>query len=80
MGNTHQELCSAERASAQRALRKAKMIECEKLKQGYAYVKATSSMEVLVPCDEEGKPTKEGEDILKRYRDSTKKYGYYLEY
>lgn len=51
-----------------RALKKAKDKEKEQLKQGWRYVQISKTSKVLVPC-KNGKPTKEGEEIIKRYQE-----------
>lgn len=51
-----------------RALKKAKEREQERIKQGWQFVKITPRMKVFVPC-KNGKPTKEGENIIKRYKE-----------
>ena len=51
-----------------RALKKAKDKEEEQLKQGWQYVQISKMHKVLVP-HKDGKPTKEGEEIIKRYQE-----------
>lgn len=51
-----------------RALKKAKDKEKEQLKQGWQYVQISKTSKVLVPF-KKGKPTKEGEEIIKRYQE-----------
>lgn len=51
-----------------RALEKAKRQEKEKLSKGYRYVKVNDRTEVLVPCDKNGKPTKEGLARIKKLK------------
>ena len=51
-----------------RMLSKAKEREKEQLKQGWQYVQISKMHKVLVP-HKNGKPTKEGEEIIKRYKE-----------
>ena len=51
-----------------RMLSKAKEREKEQLKQGWQYVQISKTSKILVPF-KKGKPTKEGEEIIKRYQE-----------
>lgn len=46
---------------ATKALSKAKKLEGKMLLQGWRYIFATPHIQVLVPCDKNGKPTAEGQ-------------------
>lgn len=72
MGNTLEEIQFDGHKAALRALQRAKKIEADKIKKGYAYVEATKTLKVLVPCDRKGKPTEEGRKILESYRRTIK--------
>lgn len=50
-----------EKDRAGRALLKAKAVERNHLAKGWRYVQVTKNIQVLVPCDKNGKPTKEGQ-------------------
>lgn len=54
---------SIEKEKSLESLKKAKAIENKRLKDGWKYIKIKPSLQVLVPCDKNGKPK---EDILKR--------------
>ncbi len=46
---------------ANKALAKAKSIEQKKIRQGWRWVRISKLSKILVPCDKNGKPTKEGQ-------------------
>ena len=46
---------------ANKALSKARKLEEKMLSQGWRYIFATPHIQVLVPCDKNGKPTAEGQ-------------------
>lgn len=53
---------------ATKALTKAKAQEKKRLKQGWKWIRISNLSKVLVPCDKNGKPTKEGQrriDVLR---------------
>lgn len=53
---------------ATKALTKAKAQEKKRLKQGWRWIRISNLSKVLVPCDKNGKPTKEGQrriDVLR---------------
>ena len=54
---------SIEKEKGLESLKKAKAVENKRLKDGWKYIKINHSLQVLVPCDKNGKPK---EDILKR--------------
>jgi len=47
-----------------KALKVAKNIERERLDNGYRYVKLTKQLQICVPCDDKGRPTEEGRDMI----------------
>ena len=51
----------SEKDRATKALSKAKKLEGKRLSQGWRYIFATPNIQVLVPCDKNGKPTAEGQ-------------------
>lgn len=53
-----------------RTLEKAKLMEKEKLAKGYRYIKIDNRTKALIPCDKDGKPTKEGEESIKAIKAS----------
>lgn len=53
-----------------RTLEKAKLMEKEKLEKGYRYIKIDNRTKALIPCDKDGKPTKEGEESIKAIKAS----------
>lgn len=53
-----------------RTLEKAKLMEKEKLAKGYRYIKIDNRTKALIPCDKDGKPTKEGEEFIKAIKAS----------
>ena len=50
------------------ALSKAKAAEDEKFANGWKYVKVNGRTQVLVPCDNDGNPTKVGEKMINRVK------------
>lgn len=48
-------------AKANKALARAKNIEQKKIRQGWRWVRISKLSKILVPCDKNGKPTKEGQ-------------------
>lgn len=55
-------------ARANKALEKAKDIESKKIEQGWRWIRISYLSKILVPCDKNGKPTKEGQrriDVLR---------------
>ena len=46
---------------ANKALSKARKLEEKRLSQGWRYIFATQHIQILVPCDKNGKPTAEGQ-------------------
>ena len=46
--------------SDHKALKAAKRLEERRIKDGWRYVQATPMIQVFVPCDKSGKPTKDG--------------------
>lgn len=46
---------------ANRALRMAKRLEGKRLSLGWKYINATQNIQVLVPCNKDGTPTKDGQ-------------------
>ena len=59
---------SMERGKAFRSLAKAKAIERKRLAQGWQYVRIDPRTEVLVPCDENGNPTEEGQIKIAKHK------------
>lgn len=43
-----------------KALKAAKKLEEKRLNDGWRYVQATPTLQILVPCKKDGKPTEEG--------------------
>ena len=52
-----------------KALKKAKEVEKSKLKKGWRWKRVHSSLSMLVPCDKKGNPTKEGADMIAKYKE-----------
>lgn len=55
-------------ARANKALERAKAQEKKRLKQGWRWIRVSNLSKILVPCDKNGKPTKEGQrriDVLR---------------
>lgn len=50
------------------ALAKAHRQERQMIRMGYRWIRVNERMTVLVPCDDNGKPTKEGERRIERMR------------
>jgi hypothetical protein len=46
---------------AKKALSKARKLEEKRLSHGWRYIFATPHIQILVPCDKNGKPTAEGQ-------------------
>ena len=46
---------------ATKALSKARKLEEKRLSQGWRYIFATTNIQILVPCDKNGRPTAEGQ-------------------
>ena len=46
---------------ATKALSKARKLEEKRLSQGWRYIFANPHIQILVPCDKNGKPTAEGQ-------------------
>ena len=59
---------SMERGKAFRSLAQAKAIERKRLAQGWKYIRIDDRTEVLVPCDKNGKPTREGLMKIERHK------------
>ena len=55
-----------EKENSIKALEKAKRLEAKRKKAGWRYVKVDARLQVFVPCDENGKPTKEGKERIER--------------
>jgi hypothetical protein len=51
------------------ALNKAKAMEQRYIKNGHKYVKITDSIKVLVPFGKDGKPTKDGDRIIRNIKE-----------
>lgn len=49
-------------------LRKLKETEKSKISFGWRYIQVTKTMKVLIPCDREGNPTKEGLEKINAYK------------
>jgi hypothetical protein len=50
------------------ALEAAKRIEQEKITNGYRWIKINEKNKILVPCNEDGSPTKEGLKIMSCFK------------
>ena len=62
-----QELIYLDRNRAEKALLRAKIIERRKLRNGWRYIQVNKATQLLVPCDDKGKPTKEGQQKIDEY-------------
>lgn len=61
---------SSSESLAERALEKCKKREKKLIEQGYRYYQIGRITQVLIPCDEHGHPTKEGQEkicIMKKH-------------
>ena len=52
------------------ALERAKKVERKKQKEGYRWIKINERLKTFVPCDENGKPTLEGERKIAMLKES----------
>lgn len=53
-----------------KALERAKNQEEDNIKNGHRYIKVNKILEILVPCDKNGVPTKKGEMMIKILKES----------
>lgn len=56
--STFKDRCEMDKAT--KALSKARKLEKKRISDGWRYVFATPNIQVLVPCDKNGKPTADG--------------------
>ena len=56
---------SSSESLAERALEKCKKREKKLIEQGYRYYQIGRITHVLIPCDEHGHPTKEGQEKIR---------------
>jgi len=52
-----------------KALKKGKEKEKRLIEQGWRWVKISSISKLLVPCDKNGNPTKQGLEKIKKYKE-----------
>lgn len=57
------------RDKALKGLCKSKALMEQREKQGWRFVKISPTTEIQVPCDENGNPTKKGEEKIQRMRE-----------
>lgn len=50
------------------ALERAKKIENKEIKRGFRWFKINDRTKALVECDKDGNPTKQGQEIIDRYK------------
>ena len=58
-----------DKTSEMKVLEKAKMLEKKRLKEGWRYIMVAPHLELFVPCDKDGNPTKEGRRRIKAVLD-----------
>ena len=54
-----------------RTLKKAKLQERKKEKDGFRWIAISGRTRLLVECDEHGQPTKKGQEMINRYKANT---------
>ena len=54
--------------SSRKALDRERKREMDKIRHGYRWIRLSERTKVLVPCDKDGKPTKEGLRIIGEMR------------
>lgn len=52
------------------ALEKARKLEEQRTKNGWRNIKVNKRLTLFVPCDNDGKPTKEGAELIKQVLDN----------
>ena len=58
--------------SDHKVLERVKKIEQKKLKQGYQWVQINTQTQILVKCDKNGKPTKEGQEQINHLKTNSR--------
>ena len=56
--------------SAKEAINKCKRIEREKIKNGWRWFKIGNITKYLIPCDKNGVPTKQGNEMIEKIKNS----------
>lgn len=62
--------CSHDKSAAEKVLERAKKIDRTRKKNGWRYVSLTERIQLYVPCDKFGNPTREGNAMIKAYKNA----------
>ena len=52
-----------------KALNRAMSVEKSKLRKGWRWKRVHRTLSMLIPCDKDGNPTKEGADMIAKYKE-----------